>query len=132
MGAQAPDRLQILVVDDRGHSRDLASLLQARGHAVHVADNQVAALDLAERHKVDFAMIDVGRPGIIGYEFARQLRTTARGLEITLVAVLDLGISEDRRTYYGGFDHQLERPINTSALDAVLGSPRVNKKPSTS
>lgn len=71
-------------------------------------------------------MIDVGRPGLIGYECARQLRIE-RGSDIILVAVAHRGVNEDRRIYYAGFDHQLLRPIELQALDAILSSRLASK-----
>jgi len=120
------DPLQILIVDDTGNSEDLTTLLEAAGHSVHKAVDQREALILADQYRIDFAMVEIGSPGIIGYECARQLRI-ARGLDVTLVAMADRSVNEDRRTYYGGFDHLLLRPIEVHALDAILGSSRAKE-----
>ncbi len=118
----APAPLRIVVVDDNDDLRDmLQAVLKASGHHVTVAaDGQSGvAKILAERPEV--AIIDVGLPGIDGYEVARQVRAALAGQPLLLIALTGYGLPEHRaRTREAGFDVHLTKPVATNTLRSVL------------
>jgi PAS domain S-box-containing protein len=119
--APAPDRRRILVVDDNQDSAEsLALLLEIYGHEVQVAFTGPAALDRARTFLPDVVLLDIGLPGMDGYEVARQLRAERDGCR--LVALTGYGQDEDRRrSREAGFDHHLIKPVDLEALVRVLG-----------
>ena len=114
--------LRILVVDDNVDAAEsLAMLLRLWGHEVAIAHDGPAALKVAESAPPTIALLDIGLPGMDGYELARNLREQG-GLEHTvLVALTGWGQQEDRRrSASAGFDHHLVKPVDLSALRDVL------------
>lgn len=115
---------RVLIVDASGNSIELALMLQRSGHKLVTALDEIEAVRLATSHPIEFAMINVGAPGIMGYECARALRATSRGRQISLVAVAGESLNEARRIFHLGFDHHLFRPFTWSDVDAILRAPR--------
>jgi PAS domain S-box-containing protein len=113
---------RILVVDDNvDAARSLAVALTARRHEVHCVHTPMAALHAAESFAPDIVVLDIGLPGMDGYEVARLLRSRPRERPLLLVAVT--GYSEDRfsrRAEQAGFDHAMLKPVNVEALQAVF------------
>jgi len=117
-----------LIVDDNRDSADtLAMMLQMLGHETeciydpHQTNEAVAAFD------PDIVFLDIGMPGLSGYDVARGLRAAA-GPQLTLVAITGWGHAEDRRrTAEAGFDHHLVKPADMAAISAICNSltPRV-------
>jgi signal transduction histidine kinase len=110
---------RILLVDDHNDARDMSRvLLQAGGHEVHEADNGATALSLFHRLRPDVAIIDIGLPGIDGYELAKLIRASPGGGRVTLMAVTGYGFPEDReRSRLAGFDRHLVKP---ASVDDIL------------
>jgi CheY-like chemotaxis protein len=114
--------VHVLLVDDNVDATEsLAMLLRLWGHEVAVAHDGPGALRAAEAHRPGVALLDIGLPGMDGYELARQLRRRP-GLERTvLVALTGWGQEEDRRrSQEAGFDHHLVKPVELSDLQALL------------
>ncbi|HEY6863463.1 MAG TPA: ATP-binding protein [Burkholderiales bacterium] len=111
---------RIVVIDDNRDAADsMATLLQLRGHAVQVAYDGPSGLALALAHRPHVAFVDIGLPGLDGYELARQLR--ARGAGLVLVALTGYGRDEDRiLSKDAGFDHHLVKPVPGEALERLL------------
>ncbi len=117
---------RLLVVDDNRDAADsLAMLLRLQGHEVRVAHDGLAALELAEGYRPEMVFLDIGMPGMDGYEVARRLRRQP-GLEnIRLAALTGWGQAEDRRrTAEAGFDHHLVKPVEPNALESLLSGLR--------
>ncbi len=113
---------RLLVVDDNRDAADsLALLLRLQGHEVRVAHDGPAALQIAAAYRPDLVFLDIGMPGMDGYEVARRLRQTP-GLEnVVLSALTGWGQQEDRRrTAEVGFDHHLVKPPEPKALERLL------------
>jgi CheY-like chemotaxis protein len=118
----APRR--ILVVDDnRDSAGSLAALLELSGNEVRTAYDGLEAVMQTEEFEPDVVLLDIGLPGIDGYEAARRIRSLPRGRMILLVAVTGWGQSEDRqRSREAGFDHHMVKPLRASALETLLAN----------
>lgn len=115
---------RLLVVDDNQDAANtLAMLLRMQGHDVKVAHNGPAALELAASHCPDLVFLDIGMPGMDGYEVARRMRRIP-GLEsVVLAALTGWGQQEDRRrSAAAGFDHHLVKPPEPQAVELLLTS----------
>ncbi len=118
---RAPGR-RILIVEDNADAREsLRLLLELGGHDVVEAEDGVRGLDLAVGVRPDLALVDVGLPGLDGYELARKLRATAEGRDLRLVALTGYGQPEDRRrALAAGFDAHLVKPVDPDRLAELL------------
>jgi PAS domain S-box-containing protein len=119
-------RRRVLVVDDNVDAADsLALLLRLAGHDVRVAHDGPSALEAARAERPDAVFLDLGMPGMDGYEVARRLRQES-GLDgVRLVALTGWGQDEDRRrTQEAGFDQHLVKPAGLAAVQAVLAEGR--------
>ncbi len=114
--------LTALVVDDNHDAADsLAEFLQAVGMATAVAYSGAQALELLTRLRPDLAILDIGMPGMDGYELARRLRRHPAGQRTLLVALTGWGQQRDREaTAEAGFDHHLVKPLDPDQLIALL------------
>ncbi|QEL16242.1 ATP-binding response regulator [Limnoglobus roseus] len=113
---------RVLIVDDNPDAGDsLATLLEMTGHQVEVARTGHQAIEAAARLRPEVAVLDLGLPGMSGYELAGRLRAQAFGRDVTLVALTGYGQEEDRRrSHAAGFDHHLTKPADLSALAAII------------
>ena len=116
----APRR--VLVVDDNADGADsLALHLRLSGHEVQVAYSGPAALKVAEPFRPDVVLLDIGLPGMDGYEVARRLRQQPGLADVVLVAVTGYGTDEDRsRSQEAGFDAHLVKPVDADALPPLF------------
>jgi CheY-like chemotaxis protein len=107
----------VLVVDDNTDAADLlAELLAQAGHDVIVAYDGEAALELARGKPCDVAILDLGLPGMDGFEVARHLRTRPDGGP-TLFALSGYGLENDRRrTAQAGFARHFVKPVDPDRL----------------
>jgi PAS domain S-box-containing protein len=112
----------ILIVEDNDDAREsLRLLLEALGHRVVAAADGQEGVTLAQLHHPEVALIDLGLPGLDGYEVARALRATPAGKRITLVAVTGYGQAEDRqRSKEAGFDAHLVKPVSQALLSRLI------------
>ncbi len=117
---------RVLVVDDNVDAADSAAmLLRMSGHQVEVAYNGEAALDAAQKFHPEVVLLDIGLPGLTGYEVARRLRAKPEFKAMVLAAVTGYGQEEDRRrTREAGFDAHLTKPLAPSVLTSFVSSPR--------
>jgi PAS domain S-box-containing protein len=115
---------RVLVVDDNSDSAEsMALLLQVWGHEVRTAHDGPAALALAAEYRPDIVLLDIGLPGMSGYEVVKRLRDLP-GLErATIAAVTGYGQASDReRTRAAGFDRHLVKPVEPAHLQEVLAA----------
>ncbi len=115
---------RILVADDNQDAAEsLGMLLESLGAKVHIAHDGIAALQAVRSWTPAIAFIDLGMPGMDGYEVARRLRADARFDRTTLIALTGWGQEEDRkRTAAEGFDRHLVKPIDISFLQTLIAS----------
>jgi signal transduction histidine kinase/ActR/RegA family two-component response regulator len=123
-GACEPTRrpLRVLVVDDHEDSRTmLRLLLEQAGHEAIEAVDGIDGVQLALSRRPDVAIIDIGLPGINGYEVARRLRALPMSGTIALIALTGYGQDEDRRrALQSGFDRHLVKPVDAERLTQAL------------
>lgn len=114
---------RILVVDDNVDSAEsLALFLTLKGHEVRTAHDGQHAIEAVRTFAPAVVLLDIGLPGISGYEVARRLRDNPELRKTFLVALTGYGQAEDlRRAKEAGFDHHLVKPANP-ALGSKLRS----------
>jgi signal transduction histidine kinase/ActR/RegA family two-component response regulator len=113
---------RILIADDNLDALEsLAEVLKLQGHEVFSASNGSLALESAERHLPDVALLDIGMPLLDGYEVARRIRSQDWGRQVTLLAVTGWGQDADRRrSREAGFDLHLVKPLDVDKLAELL------------
>jgi two-component system CheB/CheR fusion protein len=130
---QAPERVKpppaikprrILVIDDNEDQvRSLATLLKLLGHEVQTAHDGSNAVALAETFVPDLALVDIGLPGMNGYDVARRLRQIPKLQKALLVAQTGWGQDDDRRrSELAGFDRHLVKPVEIEEIQQLLVS----------
>lgn len=117
---QAPRR--ILIVDDNYDAADsLSLLLRLYGHEVWVATHPVAALQMVGTAAPDLALLDIGLPGMSGYELARRIRQQYPALGLAIVALSGYGRAIDvENSQAAGFDAHLVKPVQIDELERVV------------
>ncbi len=112
---------RVLIVDDNVDAAEtLNVLLRSLGHETRVVYEGAQALEIADEFKPDVVLLDIGLPGINGYEVARRLRSRA-GRKLRIVAITGWGMDEDRkRSAEAGFDVHLVKPVRELDLRQIL------------
>ncbi len=100
-------------------------VLTAQSHQVHIAADGHAALQAVARFRPDIMFIDIGLPGMSGYDLAERVRSDRSLGQVLLVALTGYGGPDDRsRALKSGFDRHVVKPIDERALDELLrGAP---------
>ncbi|WP_246173447.1 PAS domain-containing hybrid sensor histidine kinase/response regulator [Limnoglobus roseus] len=114
--------LDILVVDDnRDSAESLGMLLEIGGHTVKTAHDGPEALQILARFRPQLILLDLGLPGMSGYEIARRIRHSIELRGVRLVALTGWGQEEDRkRTKEAGFDHHLVKPADPVEVKKIV------------
>jgi two-component system CheB/CheR fusion protein len=111
----------LLVEDNPDAAESLVMLLEILGHQVRVVHDGTAALDVAPDYAPHVMLVDIGLPGMDGYEVARRIRGTPALVGTVLVALTGYGREEDRqRAFAAGFDHHLVKPVDLTALERLV------------
>lgn len=113
---------RVLVVDDnRDAAESLGMLLRLAGCQVEVVFDGLEAVEIAPKFNPEMVVLDIGMPGLDGYETARRLRASERGAQMLLVALTGWGQKEDKlRALNAGFDEHLTKPMDPAALEKLL------------
>lgn len=125
-GQRSSTRLRVVVVEDNEDIRDtLKDLLEMCGHEVEAAEDGTSGVELTLSVQPDVALVDIGLPGLDGYEVARRLRAQMAGPQRTrLIALTGYGQPDDRRrALEAGFDDHLVKPVDFDDLTRLLGEP---------
>jgi signal transduction histidine kinase/CheY-like chemotaxis protein len=121
---KAPGR-RVLVVDDNiDMARTLSALLRILKHEVWTAHDGPTGLDAARAHRPEVMLLDIGLPGMDGYQVAEEMRRQDFGKDALLIAVTGYGQDAEReRAFRAGFDHFVTKPIDSATLQALLVAP---------
>jgi len=116
--------LRILVVDDTvDTANSFSMLLNAHGHETRMAHDGLAAVQIAAEFHPEIALLDIGLPGLDGYEVARRIRRQAGGSDIVLIALTGYGQDSDKQTSSAaGFDHHMVKPAEFGQLLSILAT----------
>jgi PAS domain S-box-containing protein len=121
-GAAVP--LRLLLVDDSVDAATLLSMvLEADGYDVRVAHEGTQALEIAAQFKPEIVLLDLGLPGMDGFQLAREMRKLPDTADALLIAVTGYGQASDRlRSQEAGFDHHLVKPVSVDEIQRVIVS----------
>jgi signal transduction histidine kinase/ActR/RegA family two-component response regulator len=124
---------RFLVVDDNADvAASQAQLLRMLGHEVETANGGEQALRIAARYRPEVVLLDLGMPGMDGFEVARALRRMPELDEALLIAQTGWGQEEDRRrTAAAGFDAHLAKPVDVDALMQEIARLRATSAPAS-
>jgi DNA-binding response OmpR family regulator len=114
------------VVDDLAASAEtLKTLLEMEGFDVRMTHDGAEALVIAREFRPGVVLLDIGLPGMNGFEVARGLRGQEESRDALLIALTGYGEAESRsRSQQAGFDHHLVKPADVNQLLALLSDPR--------
>jgi CheY-like chemotaxis protein len=114
--------LRVLIVDDdRDQANMLSMLLEHSGYDSHVCNNSQDCMGLVDSLRPDVVLLDLGMPGMTGYEIAEVIKSEEDLQDILLFAVTGHGLPLDRlQTKVSGFDAHLLKPVNFENLDSLL------------
>jgi PAS domain S-box-containing protein len=120
----APPKRRVLVADDnRDGAEIMAMLLDQFGLEVQLAFTGPDALAAALAYRPHIAILDIGMPGMSGYEVAQRIRAEPWGAELLLIALTGWGQDEDKRKAHdAGFDRHLIKPVDPDALESLIAS----------
>ena len=117
----SPVRRVLVVDDNEDGAESLAMLLRAEGHHVEVAQDGARALEAAETFRPEVVLLDIGLPGMDGYDACRAMRARPGGDRIVIAALTGWAQEDDqRRSRDAGFDAHLAKPVERAALSALL------------
>ncbi len=116
-------RRVLLVEDNPDAAETMTELLELWGHRVRAVHDGTGALDAVEAFRPDVVLLDIGLPGLDGYEVARRLRATQNGERPFVVALTGYGdAGHRRRAAEAGFDFHMVKPVDTGALRSLLAA----------
>jgi CheY-like chemotaxis protein len=115
-------RGKLMVVDDnRDAATTLAAVLEMCGYEVVTVYSGAEALEVGARARPQAVLLDIGMPGLSGYETARRIRLEAWGRHTVLIAVTGWGQDDDKRKAQAvGFDHHLTKPVDPDDIERLL------------
>lgn len=121
---ESPRKRRLLVVDDnRDAAESMSMLLQMWGHEVVFAYDGPSALETAEQWQPEAVILDIGLPGMNGYEVAVRMRELPHARNAVLIAITGYGRDDDRlRSQRAGIDHHLVKPVAPDALRDLVDS----------
>jgi CheY-like chemotaxis protein len=122
VAAKPARKLSLMLVDDNiDAASSMAALLELDGHGVQIAHDGPAALAQIDGAPIDAFLLDIGLPGMDGFELARRLRAHPQTRHALLIAITGYGQATDRvKSAVAGFDHHLVKPVDSEALRAAL------------
>ena len=122
--ASASRDIRVLVVDDNHDAGEvLAMLLESMGFEARAVDSGPAALAALSDYQPNVILMDIGMPGMSGYDVARHIREQPQYEHIKLVALTGWGQEKDRRlSRESGFDHHLTKPVDFKVLKSLITS----------
>jgi PAS domain S-box-containing protein len=124
-GAALHRRRILLIDDNESFATTMTSLLRLKGHEVRTVHDGATSLAAARDFRPDIVLLDIGLPGMRGYDIARELRKDAGLATTTIVAMTGYGREQDqRKAKAAGFDYHLTKPVDDEALSLLIeGAP---------
>ena len=121
-------KLRILIAEDNQDSADsLKMLLEALGYEAHLAHDGESAVRAADSLRPDAILMDIGLPGLSGYDAAQRIRANRPGNAVMIIALTGWGQESDRkRSAEAGIDHHMVKPLDLAVLQRLLDSLRPN------
>jgi two-component system CheB/CheR fusion protein len=121
-GAGDHGRARVLIVEDNADAAEsMLLLLELLGHHVRVAGDGPSALEAARANPPDVMLVDIGLPGMDGYELARHVRQDEHLRRVILVALTGYGREEDRQqAFAAGFDYHLVKPVDIDKFQGLV------------
>jgi DNA-binding response OmpR family regulator len=115
---------RVLVVDDNADAAEsIEMLLRLSGHETRVVTEAAQVMATAAVFAPHVAILDIGLPGLSGYDLARKLRQEAEHADLILIALTGYGQIQDReKAVAAGFDHYFVKPVDPAQLDAAIGA----------
>jgi CheY-like chemotaxis protein len=115
---------RVLIVEDNQDAGEMYRILiELYGHEVLIADTGARGLEILKSAQPDIALVDIGLPGMDGYEVARRFRAEPNGNQVYLVALTGYGSTSDvARSRQAGFDLHLLKPVDPQELKSLLDS----------
>jgi CheY-like chemotaxis protein len=112
----------LLVVDDNRDAADsLAMMLKMLGHEVVVVYDAWSALEQLSRYQPEFMFLDLGMPGMDGYELARRIRQMNAHEGVVITALTGWGQQDAReKSRAAGFDHHLVKPVDIADIESIM------------
>ena len=130
LAEQDPTALKILVVDDNvDAAATLETLLSLWGHEIMTAHDGLGALEAAATFHPDIILLDIGLPGLNGYEVAQRLRSDGALSKTVLIALTGYGQEEDiNKAREAGFDYHLTKPVDMNRLHQLIQTDQPMRK----
>jgi CheY-like chemotaxis protein len=117
------DRRVVIIDDNEDAAQSLAMLVEALGAQARTAHDGAAGIDTVLRFRPDVVLLDIGMPGIDGYETCRRIRDERAGQDAFIVAITGWGQDQDKeRAVAAGFDAHLTKPAEPCALQRLLAT----------
>jgi two-component system CheB/CheR fusion protein len=124
VGSNGAHRI-LLVDDDDDVAESMGALLSIDGHTVNTANNGAAAIDILHTFDPDVVLLDLGLPGIDGYQVARRMRSQTFKQDLVIIALSGYGEKEHRRrSKEAGCDYHLVKPVQPHVLRDLLNKIR--------
>ena len=127
--ARATGGQRVLIVDDNADAADtLAMFLESEGHVIRTVYGSNDALTAVEDFGPAVVLLDIGLPGMDGYEVARRIRSMPQGPGLLLCAITGWGQAHDkRRAKDAGFDQHLTKPVEPAVVAAIIADGDANR-----
>ena len=116
--------LRVLTIEDNADSRDMTrTMLELSGHEVRAAADGAQGLEEAARWRPDVVLLDIGLPGMDGYEIAKRIKANPALARTRIIALTGYGLAEDaKRAFAAGFDLHLTKPVDPEVLEEALAA----------
>ena len=113
---------QVLIVEDNAdHAQTLGLILELRGHRLQIATDGIAAIEMARRVRPEVVLLDLGLPGVDGFEVARRLKRE-HGDAVRIIALSAYGTENDRQqSMEAGCEVHLMKPADPRFIESLLG-----------
>jgi len=119
---QTSSRRYLVVDDNEDAAEALGLLLEMSGHVVRMVHSGHLAIAAAREFHPDVMLLDVGLPGMDGYEVVRQFRASPDLAQLMIIATTGYGRAEDRaRCLAAGFNHHLVKPLDVDEIERLVG-----------